>query len=46
MNPWIHQRSLDYSKYELLRTGFLQHMQQHGELIDEDGKLNLPVIRK
>lgn len=46
MNPWIHQRSLDYSKYEILRTGFLQHMQQHGKLIDEDGKLNLPVIRK
>ncbi|XP_022893247.1 sodium/calcium exchanger NCL-like [Olea europaea var. sylvestris] len=45
MNPWIHQRSLDYSKYEILRTGFLQHMQLHGKLIDEDGKLNLPVIR-
>ncbi|CAI9783711.1 unnamed protein product [Fraxinus pennsylvanica] len=45
MNPWIQQRSLDYSKYEILRTSFLQHMQQHGKLVDEDGKLNIPVIR-
>ncbi|KAK4485287.1 hypothetical protein RD792_007920 [Penstemon davidsonii] len=46
MNPWIQQRSLDYSKYEMLRTGFLQHVQRHGQLVTEDGKLNTPVIEK
>ncbi|KAL2475268.1 sodium/calcium exchanger family protein/calcium-binding EF hand family protein [Abeliophyllum distichum] len=45
MNPWLQQRSLAYSKYETVRKGFLQHMQQHGKLIDEHGNLNVPVIR-
>ncbi|KAL2475262.1 Calcium-binding EF-hand family protein [Abeliophyllum distichum] len=45
LNPWIQQRSLDYSKYEILRTGFLKHLEQLGKLVDEDGKLNIPVIR-
>ncbi|KAL3820378.1 hypothetical protein ACJIZ3_006283 [Penstemon smallii] len=46
MNPWIQQRSLDYSKYEMLRTGFLKHVQRHGQLVTENGKLNTPVIEK
>ncbi|KAL2494931.1 sodium/calcium exchanger family protein/calcium-binding EF hand family protein [Forsythia ovata] len=45
LNPWIQQRSLDYSKYEILRTGFLKHLEQLGKLVDEDGKLNIPVIK-
>ncbi|KAL2494772.1 Calcium-binding EF-hand family protein [Forsythia ovata] len=46
MNPWMQEKSLAYSKYETVRKGFLQHMQQHGKLIDEHGNLNVPVIRK
>ncbi|CAI9783712.1 unnamed protein product [Fraxinus pennsylvanica] len=46
LNPWIQQRSLDYSKYEILRTGFLEHMERLGKLVNEDGKLNIPVIKK
>ncbi|CAI9783709.1 unnamed protein product [Fraxinus pennsylvanica] len=45
MNPWMQERSLAYTKYETMRKGFLQHMQQHGKLIDEHGNLNVPVIR-
>ncbi|CAI9783707.1 unnamed protein product [Fraxinus pennsylvanica] len=45
MNPWMQERSLAYTKYETLRTGFLKHMQQRGNLIDEHGNLNDPVIR-
>ncbi|XP_022894025.1 sodium/calcium exchanger NCL2-like [Olea europaea var. sylvestris] len=45
MNPWMQQKSLAYTKYETLRTGFLQHMQRHGKLIDEHGELNVPVIQ-
>ncbi|KAL3643493.1 hypothetical protein CASFOL_014308 [Castilleja foliolosa] len=46
LNPWIQQRSLDYSKYEMLRTGFLQHVQRQGQLVQEDGKLNADLIKK
>ncbi|XP_022893245.1 sodium/calcium exchanger NCL-like [Olea europaea var. sylvestris] len=46
MNPWMQERSLAYTKYETLRTGFLKHMQQHGDLIDEHGNLNDTVIKK
>ncbi|KAI3456189.1 hypothetical protein Pfo_012852 [Paulownia fortunei] len=46
LNPWIQQRSLEYSKYEMLRTGFLQHVQRQGQLVNEDGKLNTHVIQK
>ncbi|KAL6546537.1 hypothetical protein OROMI_022258 [Orobanche minor] len=46
LNPWIQQRSLDYSKYEMLRIGFLQHVQRQGQLVNEDGKLNAPLIKK
>ncbi|XP_073018477.1 sodium/calcium exchanger NCL1-like [Primulina eburnea] len=46
LNPWIQQRSLDYSKYELLRAGFLKHVGRLGDIVNEDGKLNTPVIKK
>ncbi|PIN24279.1 Calmodulin and related proteins (EF-Hand superfamily) [Handroanthus impetiginosus] len=45
-NEWTQKMSLDYSKHEALRTGFLQHLQQLGELVDEDGELNNDVIKK
>ncbi|PIN05807.1 Calmodulin and related proteins (EF-Hand superfamily) [Handroanthus impetiginosus] len=45
-NKWTQEMSLDYSKYEFLRTGFLHHLQQLGELVDEDGELNNDVIKK
>ncbi|PIN23301.1 Ca2+ sensor (EF-Hand superfamily) [Handroanthus impetiginosus] len=45
-NPWIQKISLDYSKYEVLRTGFLQHVQRQGQLVNEEGKLNTNVIKK
>ncbi|GER24468.1 calcium-binding EF-hand family protein [Striga asiatica] len=44
--PWMQQRSLDYSKYEILRTGFLKHVQRQGKLVTEDGKLNISLIQK
>ncbi|XP_075513691.1 sodium/calcium exchanger NCL-like [Primulina tabacum] len=46
LNPWIQQRSLDYSKYELLRAGFLKHVGRLGDIVNEDGKLNTHVIKK
>ncbi|PIN25583.1 Ca2+ sensor (EF-Hand superfamily) [Handroanthus impetiginosus] len=45
-NPWIQKISLDYSKYEVLRAGFLQHVQRQGQLVNEEGKLNTNVIKK
>ncbi|KAG8369842.1 hypothetical protein BUALT_Bualt14G0055700 [Buddleja alternifolia] len=44
--PWIQQRSLDYSKYELLRRGFLQQVERLGKLINEDETLNTYSIKK
>ncbi|XP_073146572.1 sodium/calcium exchanger NCL-like [Henckelia pumila] len=46
LNPWIQERSLDYSKYELLRAGFLKHVGRLGDIVNEDGKLNTTVIKK
>ncbi|KAL2494777.1 sodium/calcium exchanger family protein/calcium-binding EF hand family protein [Forsythia ovata] len=46
MNPWMQEKSLAYSKYETVRKGFLQHMQQHGKLIDEHGNLNVPILNQ
>ncbi|KAG8385478.1 hypothetical protein BUALT_Bualt03G0049500 [Buddleja alternifolia] len=46
-DPWIQQRSLEYSKYENLLAGFLQHVQRHAKekLVDENGQPNIPVIK-
>ncbi|XP_073038474.1 sodium/calcium exchanger NCL-like [Primulina eburnea] len=46
LNPWIQERSLDYSKYEILRAGFLKHVRRLGNIVNEDGKLNTSVINK
>ncbi|KAL8468164.1 hypothetical protein ACS0TY_031417 [Phlomoides rotata] len=46
LDPWMQQRSLDYSRYEVVRKAFLQHVQRHGQLVDEDGNLNTQVITK
>ncbi|XP_073146437.1 sodium/calcium exchanger NCL-like [Henckelia pumila] len=46
LNPWIQERSLDYSKYEILRAGFLKHVKRLGNIVNEEGKLNTPVIQK
>ncbi|PIN24276.1 Calmodulin and related proteins (EF-Hand superfamily) [Handroanthus impetiginosus] len=45
--PWIQERSLKYTKYENLLTGFLHHVQRHakGKLVDENGQPNIHVIR-
>ncbi|KAG8369839.1 hypothetical protein BUALT_Bualt14G0055400 [Buddleja alternifolia] len=45
-NPWMQQRSLDYANYELLRRGFVEHVQRHGELVNEDGTLNTHCFKK
>ncbi|KAL2524238.1 sodium/calcium exchanger family protein/calcium-binding EF hand family protein [Abeliophyllum distichum] len=47
-DPWIQERSLEYSKYENLLAGFLQHVQRHAQekLIDENGQPNVPVIKR
>ncbi|KAK4485288.1 hypothetical protein RD792_007921 [Penstemon davidsonii] len=46
-DPWIQERSLEYSKYENLLAGFLHHVQRHakGKLIDESGQPNIPVLK-
>ncbi|KAL0363433.1 UNVERIFIED_CONTAM: Sodium/calcium exchanger NCL1 [Sesamum calycinum] len=46
-DPWIQERSLEYSKYENLLAGFLQHVQRHAKekLVDENGQPNIPVIK-
>ncbi|PSS24597.1 Calmodulin-like protein [Actinidia chinensis var. chinensis] len=45
--PWIQERSLEYTKYENLRTGFLQHMERHatGKLVTNKGTPNISVIK-
>lgn len=46
-DPWIQERSLEYSKYENLLVGFLQHVQRHAKekLVDNNGQPNIPVIK-
>ncbi|XP_057764340.1 sodium/calcium exchanger NCL-like [Salvia miltiorrhiza] len=46
-DPWIQERSLEYSKYENLLVGFLQHVQRHAKekLVDDSGQPNIPVIK-
>lgn len=46
-DPWIQERSLEYSKYENLLVGFLQHVQRHAKekLVDDNGQPNIPVIK-
>ncbi|KAL0442690.1 UNVERIFIED_CONTAM: Sodium/calcium exchanger NCL [Sesamum latifolium] len=46
-DPWIQERSLEYSKYENLLAGFLHHVQRHAKekLVDENGQPNIPVIK-
>ncbi|XAR66535.1 hypothetical protein NMG60_11012808 [Bertholletia excelsa] len=46
-NPWIQERSLEYTKYENLLAGFLDHVQRQakGRLITDEGTPNIPVIK-
>ncbi|MCD9645059.1 hypothetical protein HAX54_033712 [Datura stramonium] len=48
LNPWMQERSLEYSKYENLLAGFLHHVQRHarGKLIDEEGQPDINVIKR
>ncbi|XP_059283618.1 sodium/calcium exchanger NCL2-like [Lycium ferocissimum] len=48
LDPWIQERSLEYSKYENLLAAFLQHVQRHarGMLIDEQGEPDIHVIKR
>ncbi|XP_060196392.1 sodium/calcium exchanger NCL2-like [Lycium barbarum] len=48
LDPWIQERSLEYSKYENLLAAFLQHVQRHasGMLIDEQGRPDIHVIKR
>nr|GME11999.1 sodium/calcium exchanger NCL1-like [Ipomoea batatas] len=48
MNPWIQERSLEYSKYENLLAGFLNHVQRHagGKLINEEGQPDVHLIKR
>ncbi|KAG9158600.1 hypothetical protein Leryth_022349, partial [Lithospermum erythrorhizon] len=45
-DPWMQERSLEYSKYENLLSGFLKYVQKQtkGKLVDENGKPNIPAI--
>ncbi|XP_042045415.1 sodium/calcium exchanger NCL-like [Salvia splendens] len=46
-DPWIQERSLEYSKYENLLVGFLQHVQRRAKekLVDDSGQPNITVIK-
>ncbi|KAM3285005.1 sodium/calcium exchanger NCL1 [Capsicum chacoense] len=48
LNPWMQERSLEYSKYENLLAGFLHHVQRHarGKLINEEGQPDIDVIKR
>lgn len=48
LDPWIQERSLEYSKYENLLAAFLHHVQRHasGMLIDEQGQPNIQAIER
>nr|GMD83251.1 sodium/calcium exchanger NCL1-like [Ipomoea batatas] len=48
MNPWIQERSLEYSKYENLLAGFLNHVQRHagGKLINDEGQPDVHLIKR
>ncbi|XP_060190257.1 sodium/calcium exchanger NCL2-like [Lycium barbarum] len=48
LDPWIQERSLEYSKYENLLAAFLQHVQRHarGMLINEQGEPDIHVIKR
>ncbi|KAA8535254.1 hypothetical protein F0562_030257 [Nyssa sinensis] len=47
-DPWMQERSLEYTKYENLLAGFLQHVQRHaqGMLVTEEGEPNIHAIRR
>ncbi|KAL0353014.1 UNVERIFIED_CONTAM: Sodium/calcium exchanger NCL1 [Sesamum angustifolium] len=45
-DPLVQQRSLEYAKYETLRTKFLEHVKRQGQLVNEDGTLNTDAITK
>ncbi|KAK2966054.1 hypothetical protein RJ640_029986 [Escallonia rubra] len=46
-DPWIQERSLEYSKFENLLAGFLHHVQEQakGKLINDKGEPDIHVIR-
>ncbi|XP_042025987.1 sodium/calcium exchanger NCL-like [Salvia splendens] len=44
-NPWMQQRSLDYSKIDSVERGLIQHVEQLGKLVNEDGTPNTVLIR-
>uniref|UniRef100_M1C3U6 Calmodulin n=1 Tax=Solanum tuberosum TaxID=4113 RepID=M1C3U6_SOLTU len=48
LDPWMQERSLEYSKYENLLAGFLHHVQRHarGKLINEEGQPDIDVIKR
>ncbi|XP_055828009.1 sodium/calcium exchanger NCL1-like isoform X2 [Solanum dulcamara] len=48
LDPWIQERSLEYSKYENLLAAFLQHVKRHagGMLIDKQGRPDIQVIQR
>ncbi|KAH6829133.1 hypothetical protein C2S53_014827 [Perilla frutescens var. hirtella] len=44
-DPWMQERSLNYSKFDIVRKGFLQHVKRLGQLVNQDGKLNIDLIK-
>ncbi|XXG66742.1 hypothetical protein AAC387_Pa06g0257 [Persea americana] len=48
VEPWIQKRRVEYVKRKHIMSGFLRHIHKTamGRLLDENGKLNEPVIEK
>ncbi|KAL1537815.1 sodium/calcium exchanger NCL-like [Salvia divinorum] len=44
-DPWMQKRSLDYSKFDSVERGLMQHVEQLGKLVNEDGTPNTVLIR-
>lgn len=36
---------MNYSKFDIVRTGFLKHVKRLGQLVNPDGQLNTGLIK-
>ncbi|KAH6790323.1 hypothetical protein C2S51_005329 [Perilla frutescens var. frutescens] len=45
-NPWMQKRSLNYSKFDIVQRGFMQHVERLGKLVKEDGTLDINLIKE
>ncbi|XP_057764344.1 sodium/calcium exchanger NCL-like [Salvia miltiorrhiza] len=44
-DPWMQKRSLNYSKFDSVQRGLIQHVEGLGKLVNEDGTPNTLLIK-